>query len=104
MNSDPRHAHAVADLALGDARSQLHHVAHRLVAQRAGELRGQVALGDVHVGVAQPAGLDADEDLARAGLGRGDFLDGPLAVDLGHDGGFHEDLRSMRPARGANFH
>src|SRR5262249_42840252 len=89
---DPGHAHAVADLALGDARSDLHDVAHGLVAQRARELRRDVALGDVHVGVAQAAGLDADEDLARTGLGGGDFLDRPLAVDFGDDGGFHDGL------------
>src|SRR6188474_3832893 len=82
---DPGHAHAVADLARRDPGPDTRDLAHGLVPQRPRELRRYRAVRDVHVGVAQPAGLDADQDLVRPRLGGRDLLDLPPRVGGGHD-------------------
>ena len=66
---DPGHAHPVSDAPCRHAGADARDLAHGLVAQRPRELRGYDAVRDVDVGIAEPAGLDRDEDLVRPRLG-----------------------------------
>ena len=70
----------VARLDAGDAGSDRLDDARRLVAEKEREVVGDAALPGVEVGVADGAGLDAHERLARARIGHldGDDLDGLL--------------------------
>ena len=58
--------------------------------ERRRRLDRPVALGGMDVGVAQPTGLDPDEDLLRARLGHGTVLDDERLVEAANDGGLHE--------------
>ena len=71
----------------GDTRAFLVHLAEGvddprdLVSEHAGHGEGEVAAGDVEVGVADAAGGDADEDLAGRRGGAGDVLDPERLAD-----------------------
>ena len=70
-------AHALAE-ALDDAGA--------LVAEHGRGVAARVgARGGVEVGVADPAGLEPDEHLARAGLGQIDLLHGERGAELLQD-------------------
>ena len=68
-----------------------------LVAQDDRRLDRRVALPEEQVGVAQPAGADAHQRLARAQRRRRDLLDAQRRVELGHDGGAHRATYIVRP-------
>src|SRR5712692_9976560 len=57
--------------------------------QDAGKHAGQRALGLMDVGIADSAGVNLDEHLARTGLRSGNFADFPLAMLCGNNGSFH---------------
>jgi hypothetical protein len=66
--------HVIAGLDGAHVRSDLLDHACRLMPEDGGKRMREVALQDVEVGVAQPAGDDPDEHLARAGFGDLDIL------------------------------
>ena len=67
---------AVAGRHVGHALAHRLHLAGRLVAEEEREVVVDAAFAVVEVGVAHPAGQDAHERLAGAGVGDGDGLDG----------------------------
>src|SRR3989442_1394537 len=79
----------VAHPARGDAGPHGRDLAHRLVAQGARELGGDVSLRDVDVGIAETAGPDPDQDLVGARLGSRHLLDFPARVRGRNDGRSH---------------
>ena len=82
---------------LGDAVADGLDDAGRLVAEQEREVVVDPALAVVQVGVADPAGLDLDQRLARAGVGDVDRLDGDRVALLQRDDGsnlVHAVLRS----------
>jgi hypothetical protein len=59
------------------------------MAEHAGDDEGEVAAGDMEVGMADAAGGDADADLSVLGLGAGDVFDAERGPDGRQDGGAH---------------
>ena len=90
--AEPRQRDAHAGLeAVHLAGTQALDHADALVAgdERRRRLDRPLAARGVDVGVAEPAGLDAHEHLAGAGLGDGQVLDLQRAIEGADDGGFH---------------
>src|ERR1039458_4459007 len=87
----PADADAVSYFAGSDAGAKFDNLAHRLVAQHAGERESKQTVREVDVGVAEAAGVDLDDDLVWAGLGSFPLLHFPLAVYGGDDCCFHEE-------------
>jgi hypothetical protein len=50
--------------------------------------------------VTQAGGLDLDQDLAMAGLGRGHLVEAEKLGEIVDDGSLHETLHSTRGIRG----
>ena len=76
---------------MGDAGAYGHHMAHAFMAgnERRVGLDRPVAFHGVQVGMADAAGLDLHQQLARAGSGHRDFLDGQRLAERPGHGGFH---------------
>jgi len=69
---------------------------------RRGLRRPHVTIQNVVIRVADAAGLDFDEDLARLGLGDGDVLDFKRLLHAGEDGSFHGLGDGLRRHVGCN--
>jgi hypothetical protein len=90
----PGHADAVSDREVRDLRAFFHHAAHHLVpGDQVGLGDGLqhrlVTLGDVQVGVADPAGLDLDQHLIRLRSRPGHVLDAEGGPETVKDGSLH---------------
>ena len=95
---DPGDADPIADPAGRHPGAERDDLADRLVSERPGEPGGEHSLGDVHVGVAQSAGLDLHQHLTGAGSGGRDLTNFPGAMQGGDDGDFHHGPpREMKP-------
>jgi hypothetical protein len=96
---EPGDADAVALLDVGHAGADGRHEAHALVAgdERRLRLHRPVALGGVEVGVADAGRLHRDLDLAGAGLGHRDLIDGERLAELPHDGSLHRLCHGFLP-------
>jgi hypothetical protein len=89
--AEPGHAHSAADGEARHAGTIRHHRSHDLVAEDEGQLGvGQLAVDDVKVRAAHAAGRDAQQDLARPGLGKGTLLQPQRAGRRLQDHGAHE--------------
>ena len=86
---DPRHADAVADAARGHARADAGDLSDGLMAKGARKRPGQLAARLMHVGVAQAARVNPDENLPRPRLRGRHVVDFPARMRRRNNCGLH---------------
>ena len=86
----PADADALADFAGGHAGTDFDDFADGFVAEHPGKRKREQAVGQVNVGVAEPAGVDLHKDLVGADLRGLPLFHFPLAVHGGDYRCFHE--------------
>jgi hypothetical protein len=86
----PTHTNTITDFARTYTSPDLDDFADGFVAKNAGKLQPKQTMGKMHVGVAQAAGLNLDNNLIRTGFGRLPLFDFPLAVNGRDNCCFHE--------------
>ncbi|KAF1852498.1 hypothetical protein Lal_00037231 [Lupinus albus] len=98
----PGHADTVAFLDVLHARAQRGDVARAFVAgnERGGGFDRPVAMGRVQVGMADAAGFELDQDLARTRRGDGHLFNRQGLAEFADDGRFHH-LRHMHSSGGS---